>query len=201
MNYTDLLSSGGSYVSTSPSVTVVASELKTHSRISTSSDDTYLATLEVAARSLLEKMYKVALVTQSWTWNLNAFPGSVGTINFSVHPVSAITSINYYDSNDDQQLLDSDNYELCTNNRQPKVRPVYGETWPVTYDRFNAVEIIFVAGYGAAAAVPQVAKLAIQELVAYWYENRETVNVGDIPHKMPWMVENLMNTIRLLEFK
>ncbi|MEP7240427.1 MAG: head-tail connector protein [Devosia sp.] len=39
------------------------------------------------------------------------------------------------------------------------------------------ISIDFIAGYGAAADVPQDLKQALLALVAYWFENRDTSTV------------------------
>jgi hypothetical protein len=46
-------------------------------------------------------------------------------------------------------------------------------SWPTTRDQINAVIVTFVAGYGAASAVPQYAKTAVKHLIGLWYLHRE----------------------------
>jgi hypothetical protein len=79
-----------------------------------------------------------------------------------------------------QQTLASTEYESDLYAEPALIRPAFGKTWPTTYERFNAVELTAVVGYGAASAVPEDAKQAIRMLAAHWYEHSETVIVGTI---------------------
>jgi uncharacterized phiE125 gp8 family phage protein len=70
--------------------------------------------------------------------------------------------------------------------------------WPSTEtDKINAVEVEFIAGYGAgAASVPSPIRLAIIHLVCHWFENREpfkdsALEMRPVPYTldlliMPW---------------
>lgn len=86
--------------------------------------------------------------------------------------------------------------------------PIPGKNWPATLNTPNAVRIHFTAGYGnispqapsgaATSAFPAVAKLAILQAVANWYENRE--NVTDATMKeIPFHFEALLWSIRVLD--
>jgi len=71
-------------------------------------------------------------------------------------------------------------------------RIVITDSWPATYDKINAVEIIYSAGYGAAGSnVPKPLKQAMYLILGHLYENRE--QVGDIQHEIPFGAEILMS--------
>lgn len=51
-----------------------------------------------------------------------------------------------------------------------------GNSWPVPGRQVNGIEIDYVAGYGESASdVPSPLKLAIKQMAAHYYENREAV--------------------------
>lgn len=52
------------------------------------------------------------------------------------------------------------------------------------------------AGDPVAAAVPPALKEAVLQLAAWWFENRETVNVGNIVNAVPFGVSEIINEYR-----
>jgi len=59
------------------------------------------------------------------------------------------------------------------------------------------IEVSFVAGYGAAANVPEDIKTAIQQLVLFWYENRGDVST-DAEQEMPFETKMIMKGYRIV---
>jgi uncharacterized phiE125 gp8 family phage protein len=47
-----------------------------------------------------------------------------------------------------------------------------GSTWPIALRANNAIQIVYVAGYTNAAAVPASMKRALKQLAAFLYTNR-----------------------------
>mgnify|MGYP001811619452 CR=1 FL=1 len=88
---------------------------------------------------------------------LDNFP--VEPIKLHRKPVSAITSIKYQDADDVQQTLATSVYKFD----QPRREIVldYNQNWPDVLEQRNAVEILYVAGYGDASAVPDTIKEAV----------------------------------------
>ena len=165
-------------VSVGPVVEPVSVEdLKLHARIDSGFEDSKLQSYLTAARVMLEKDTRRAFCSQTVVVSMDFLPTY---IVLPVAPVQSITSITYYDSLNVQQTLASTEYESDLYAEPALIRPAFGKTWPTTYERFNAVELTAVVGYGAASAVPEDAKQAIRMLAAHWYENAETVIVGTI---------------------
>jgi len=97
-------------------------------------------------------------------------------------PLQSITSVKYYDSDNIEHTFTD--YVADTRN-EPGV--VIFNTLPgAALLESGAITVRFVAGYGDnEQAVPSRIKRAILALVGHWYENRETVNVGNIVNEMP----------------
>src|SRR5690606_38428902 len=93
-----------------------------------------------------------ALVTQTWRQDFDRF---ANRLPLPVAPVSAVVSISYFDAGNVQQMLDPGVYELLADARGAYVALRPGQSWPATFRRVDAVSIIFTAGYGAAADVPE----------------------------------------------
>jgi len=185
-------------LSTAPIVEPIAlDDMKRHLRILTSDDDAYITDLIKVVRKKVELDLRRALITQTWTMYLDDFPAGGAVIHIPYPPLQSITSIKYYDTANAQQTWSSSEYEVDIYSEPARVGEVSGYTWPSTYDRLNAVEIIFVAGYGAAGAdVPWTVKQAMYMLAGHYYENREATTDYRAVTTVPMAYENLIWTER-----
>jgi uncharacterized phiE125 gp8 family phage protein len=165
-------------VSVPPTVEPVSvAELKEHARIDHGHEDARLASLITTARLLVEKDTRRKLCTQTVVLSLDYLPSYLVP---DILPIQSISGITYYDGNNALQTLAASTYEADLYAEPVIIRPAFGQTWPTTYDRFGAVLVTMVAGYGAASAVPEDAKQAILLLASHWVENRESVLTGTI---------------------
>lgn len=143
-------------------------------QLSIASDDTthddQLDLLIQVARETVEGDTGLALIAQTWTQH---FPLLQDGLKLSRQPVSSITSISYYDIENANQTLSTSYYALDATTREIRLKP--DQTWPSTYERFDAVSVVFVAGYASATVVPAVAKQAMLLLVAHLFENRDGI--------------------------
>ena len=108
--------------------------------------DDELESLLKAARDKLQDDTGITLINTTYTQEQPCFDEP---IQLTRRPVSSITSIKYYDTANSQQTLSTDVYELDTQRQQIVLKP--DQVYPAIYDRWDAIEIIYVAGYGAAA--------------------------------------------------
>lgn len=187
---------------TAPTVEPVTStEAKAHLRVTTTDDDTYITTLISVARKHVETITNRALINQTWDYFLDDFP-TKDRIVIPLSKLSSVTSVKYTDSDNAQTAFASGSYIVDTNTDPGQIVLAYGESWPSYTPRpINAVEIRFVAGYGAAAsAVPEGIKQAILLLISHWYENREPVNIGNIVSVIPETVNALLWPYRVIYF-
>ena len=155
------------------SLPVGVDEFKTRSRIDATDEDAHLMQLLRAATDEVQTYLGRALITQTWTFTLDAFPAE---IQVPLPPLSSVTSIKYYDGANAQQTLSSSLYDIvnATPMNPATIRPTYGKSWPTTYGRDGVVEVEFIAGYGAEADVPWSIKQRIYVRAAQHYEHRET---------------------------
>lgn len=149
----------------------------------------------VAARQLCETFTHRAFITQTWDLKLNHwtcdslyYDAESGGIRLPWAPTISVTSVTYVDGNGDSQTWAAGATGYLTDlpsgpyASRARVYPAYAISYPTLRTQPNAVTIRFVAGYGAAAAVPSGIKAAMKLLIAHWYEHREavSVNVGNI---------------------
>ena len=139
-------------------------ELKNRLRIATCDFDNELQDLLKAARDAVERESYRKLITQTLEMHIEDFPGTFGDIEIRLAPIASITHVKYYDQDEVLQTVSTDDYYANLTTTPPSLALKESKSWPVTHlERPNKVVVTMVAGYGAAAAVPAVAKLAIVE--------------------------------------
>lgn len=143
---------------------------------SNTTSDPYLQALIKTARVSAEGITRRVLITQTIDRVLDAFPA--GDIYLAKTPLQSVTSISYVDENGDTQVLDSNLYQVDTKSAPARISPAFGEEWPTTRCVLNAVTIRFVAGYGAASAVPEGIKLWMLTRIKDHFELRNQLVVG-----------------------
>ncbi|MFC4625432.1 head-tail connector protein, partial [Daeguia caeni] len=134
---------------------VSLSEAKAHLRVDHDDQDDLIIAQIRAATAWLDGWSGIlgrALVTQTWRQD---FVGFADHLPLPLAPVTAIDSVSYFDGDNVQQTLDTGVYDLFADARGAYVTRRSGQSWPATFRRADAVSIIFTAGYGAAADVPE----------------------------------------------
>jgi uncharacterized phiE125 gp8 family phage protein len=160
---------------------ITTAEAKKHLNVTTSDDDTYIDTLVTAARMHTENILRRALITQTWNLYLDAFKSPT---ELPKPPLVSVTSIKYIDTDGAEQTTATGVYTVDTDADPGQVYLSYDQTWPDARTIDKAIDIEYVAGYGAAADVPTAIKHAILLLVGHLYEHRETVadfQIHDVP--------------------
>jgi len=150
---------------------ITLAEAKAHLRVTTSDDDTIIGGLVQAATDRLDAWYGIlgrALVTQTWRVDFSEFDYA-DHYHLPFGPVQSVTSVAYWDVDNVDTVFSSSNYTLHHEDQGYFIRLSNSASWPSLYERVDAVRITFVAGYGAAAAVPEPIKIAIKFMVAQWY--------------------------------
>lgn len=151
---------------------VSLAEAKAHLRVDVADDDTLVTAFIIAATELAEQATGRAIMPQTWELTLDAFPEA---FELTRVPAASITSLKYWDAAGDQQTLGTALYALDNTDDfgSAYVVPVFGGTWPDTREQINAVALRYVAGYAAAANVPDSIKAWIKLQVGAMYENRQ----------------------------
>lgn len=173
-------------------------EAKAHCRIYGSDDDGLIAGYIMAARSIVERAYNLALITQTWDMTLPCWPDPCGHFLLGLSPVQSVTSIKYYDTANVQQTLSATAYDFDGAQEPARVTLAFGYVWPMHYVRLAPIAIRFVAGYGSQpGSVPEPIRLALLLLVGHFYENREAVLVGQTAADLPFGVDALLSPYRV----
>lgn len=173
---------------------VTETEAKLHCRVDHSTEDAIFTRLIEVARIQCENISGRAFVTRTYTAMLDRWPGSCFELPYP--PLASISSIKYYDdAGSAAATFNSANYYVDTNSEPGRVALISGADWPSTTLRdINGVEIIYTAGYGNAAAVPDQYKQAMLLLIGHLYENRESVvvqqgvSMAQVPQAVEWLL-------------
>src|SRR5438876_4008603 len=143
--------------------------LKKHMRVTIPDEDDLIAGYLTAARLYVEENYDRALVTQTWDYSLDTWPWRNLAIELPLWPLVSVTSITYYDPNNNPTVWPSSNYFVDAVSKPGGIVLAAGQGWPAAVLRpANAVVIRYVAGHGNQAAVPWNTKTAIMLLVENW---------------------------------
>lgn len=139
--------------------------------------DTKLTRYIAAAREQVESDTAYVCLSQTYTVSLHAFPAEDDmSIYLPVRPVQSISSITYYDTNNDQQVLSTSVYGLDQSRRRVFLK--YDQEWPSIAEQWNGIVITLVAGYGSSEVnVPRLIKQAILlQVMLSFYDRGELMN-------------------------
>ena len=165
--------------SKSSTLPVSVDEMKRYLNIDYARDDDVLTDLIWAADEYIEKdsMGRV-FVNQSWKLYLNAFQS---TIYLPHPPLTSLTSLQYYDSDNALQSLVSgtDFHVVKSDTINGYVVPVATTDWPATYERPDAVQVTYECG-----TANNIYKQLIKTLVAGWYDDRYKDITGEVGRLM-----------------
>lgn len=176
---------------------LLVDEAKTHMRVTSDDDDTYIDSLIKAAVKSVEQYTNRVLITQTIEGWADSVPDA-NDFNLIPAPVQSVTEIKSYSTADVASVFASTNYRVDTVGA--RVHLNWGKTWPTGTRSYDAFYVKWVAGYGLASAVPDGFKHAIRLLVSHWYENREPVLIGSISKELEVMVADLIRPYKIFLF-
>ncbi len=169
-------------------------DAKSHLRVDINDDDALIQSYITAARQRVEEASYHKLVTQTVQLTLDEFPWNSprGWFDGTYYrqrrdrwpvielepPVQSITSVTYVDPAGNVQTLDPSKYRVDVNSSPGRLTPALNQLWPATANVIAAVTVLYVAGFGAASAVPVKLMEAIRLLLGHYYNNREQILSG-----------------------
>lgn len=155
-------------------------EAKIQCRVDGTEQDDYFTARIKAAREKVESLSGRSLITQTWRADFGCFPCRGQPLRLAHSPVQSVVSVYYYDDQGVNTLLDPSIYKLEKTGQQGRLWLAPDQDWPSIQPQFDAVRITYLAGYGDEAAVPEVARLAMLQMIEHWYDNRGVMAGGPI---------------------
>lgn len=175
---------------------ITLAEAKAHLRVDGSAEDTLISSLIITSRLHIEAALGLALITQSWSFFLDAWPPG-NELALPLRPAQSIAAVKLYAADESVAIVPADTYLLDGTGSPARLVRRANLGWPKPARAGNGIEVAFVAGYGDAAAdVPAPIRQAILLLVAHWHEHREPVAIGAANAPVPPMVADLLQPYR-----
>jgi len=179
---------------------VTAAELRTFLReTATGLPDSDAEAFITEAREYAEEMSGLALITQSWRlaidrwpsgrepwwdgvreWSIGELYGSryASDVRLPRYPLQSVDTVTVYAEDGTSALVTiADVFDVDTYRKPGRITLQRGATWPIALRANNAIEIVYTAGYGDAAAdVPAALRSAIKRMAGHLHTDR-----GDCP--------------------
>lgn len=171
---------------------------KQYCRVDHDDEDDVIVLLIEQATDRAEQFTGRKFIDQTWDYYVDAFPS--GAIILPLGPLIEVVTVAYRDSNGDEQT--TTNYLVDVSSSVPRVTLPTGGSWPTPDAVANAVRIRFRVGYldnnsPGLANVPAMIRAAILIDVVSYFENRQTIIIGQTATRIPEAWENLLRPYRL----
>jgi len=177
---------------------VSLADAKAHLRVDVADDDALISRLITAARSELERNLNRALVTQTWTYWLDAWPPGYA-VPLPLAPVQSIEQVRIYALDDSFSIVPASGYLLDGQGSPPRLIRRGSYAWLQPTRPGNGIAIDFTAGHGTQPTdVPAALRIATLVLIGHWYENRQLADASGGPAAaLPPMVRDLIDPYRV----
>ena len=125
---------------------VTLTEAKAHLRVDSSAEDTLIQSLIMASRLHIEAALDLALITQTWRFQLDRWPRA-RSLNLPLRPVQSLTAVKVFTSDDESEVLDNAAFILDGTANPARLILSGRASLPLPGRAANGIEIGFVAGY------------------------------------------------------
>ena len=174
---------------------VSLTEAKSHLKVDTTADDTYITSIIKAATQLSEEYTNRFFIDTEIEQYASSF---VELKTLFKSKVSAITNVKYYDNNNTLQVLSATVYNTQLNYEPSQIQLAENQSFPSITKRNDAVRAKYTVGYGSSASdVPEIIKQAILLTIGNFYQNRNSVVIGRIATELPMNVKWLLDTYKV----
>tara|TARA_R100001443_G_scaffold609_1_gene2464 strand:- start:335 stop:913 length:579 start_codon:yes stop_codon:yes gene_type:complete len=174
---------------------VSLTEAKSHLKVDTSADDTYIESIIKAATQLTEEYTNRFFINTVIQQYASSF-AELQTLFKS--KVNSVDSVLYYDSDNSLQTLSASVYDTQLNYEPSQIQLADGQSFPSITKRNDAVRVRYTVGYGSSASdVPEIIKQAILLTIGNFYQNRASVITGKTATELPMNVKWLLDTYKV----
>ena len=174
---------------------VSLTEAKSHLKVDTTADDTYIESIIKAATQLSEEYTNRFFIDTVIEQYASSF-AELQTLFKS--KVSSVAHVKYYDSDNTLQTLSATVYDTQLKYEPAQIQLADSQNFPSVTKRNDAVLVRYTVGYGSAASdVPEIIKQAILLTIGNFYQNRASVVIGRIATELPQNVKWLLDTYKV----
>jgi uncharacterized phiE125 gp8 family phage protein len=188
---------------------ILADLVSVHIKVDDTSEEASLINEYIkAATELVEDLIQRQLMQATWELQMSDWLelDCDGYLRLLKAPLVSVTSVKYYDAAGTDTTLATSEYQVDTASLPGRIRFI-GEK-PETFDRPDAIRILYVAGYGAAGANAAAqrtaisdyrasrAKIGILRAVADFYEHRQDESPSTV-YQLSESTKSWLNPLRL----
>ena len=174
---------------------ITLTEAKTHLKVDTTADDTFITNLIKSATSSAQEYTNrffiqttIQQVGDKWEDISNLFKS----------PVASVTNIKYVNPSGSLQTLSTDVYFVDDVNKPARIGLKPNQSFPEIIDRLNAVQVNYVSGLAAGAdEVDEGIRQALLLTIGNWYQNRQAVVTGTIATELPMNAKFLLDQYKI----
>jgi uncharacterized phiE125 gp8 family phage protein len=160
-------------------------------RVEGSDEDSLIQALIIAARLTVESEIGLVLLAQNWRIVGDQWPPGE-TIPVPVGRVISVAGGRVFPAQGAAQALAPANFEIVKGEERDSLRPL---TRPAPGRARGGIEIDVRLGFGEFAnEVPEPLRLALRQLVAFWFENRGDAAI--VERGLPASVRALLKPFR-----
>jgi uncharacterized phiE125 gp8 family phage protein len=168
-------------------------EAKGWLRVEGSDEDSLIQALIIAARLTVESEIGLVLLAQNWRIIGDQWPPSE-TLPVRIGRVISVAGGRVFPAAGAPQLLAAAEFEIVKGQEHDSIRPLLR---PAPGRRRGGIEIDVRLGFGEfASQVPEPLRLAVRQLVAYWFENRGDAAI--VERGLPGQVRTMLKPFRSL---
>ena len=170
-------------------------EAKTHLKVDTTADDTFITNLIKSATSSAQEYtnrFFIATTIQQYgdKWE--------DISNLFKSPVASVTVIKYVDPSGSLQTLSTDVYFVDDVNKPARIGLKPNQSFPEIIDRLNAIYVEYVVGIAAGPdEVDEGIRQALLLTIGNWYQNRQAVVTGTIATELPMNAKFLLDQYKI----
>ena len=189
-------------------------EVKEYLRLEDASDERVVQPMITAVRQFAEEHLGRALMQQTFTlfidtaldtenplWEgMRTAPDINYYKNYVVlpkSPVISVTSVKTYNDSDVATTMAASKYYVDNAREPARIVLRTGETFPTALRVANAIEVIYVAGYATAYAIPEPIRLGLFQHIAHLYEHRGDMGEYLQAREIPAMIKMLYAPYRI----
>lgn len=201
---------------------VTLDEAKKHLRLEHTNDDVLIETVIIpGVRDFAERHTGTIIPVRTFTavydtifqtkfnadmgWWDGVREGAISTTSYAnslelpLPPLVSIEEVRVINRAAESSVFDDTNYYADTYSEPGKLVLNEAKLWPADMREQNAIEIDFTAGY-AQDSIPPMLKVACNQIVSHWYENRELYEVGTILARVPVSAMSILERFKIKRF-
>tara|TARA_R100001086_G_scaffold203202_1_gene119284 strand:- start:165 stop:743 length:579 start_codon:yes stop_codon:yes gene_type:complete len=174
---------------------ITLTEAKTHLKVDTTADDTFITNLIKSATSSAQEYTNRFFITTT----IQQYGDKWEDIsNLFKSPVLSVSHIKYVDPDGTLQTLSTNVYFVDEVNKPARIGLKPNQSFPTIIDRLNAVYVEYRVGTAAGPdEVDEGIRQALLLTIGNWYQNRQAVVTGTIATELPMNAKFLLDQYKI----